>query len=81
MFLSALLDLGHKQTLEIKLKKGPINTGLTDQSLSTKKYGISCECTHNHINMEKFFCQSHTDYMNTLDTKHGGAPCTTGSVL
>lgn len=47
MFLSALLDLGHKQTLEIKLKKGPINTGLTDQSLSTKKYGISCECTYN----------------------------------
>jgi len=35
----------------------------------------------NHVDMETFFGQSHTDYVNTLDTKHGVAICMTGSVL
>lgn len=57
MCLSALLDLGQKQTLEIRLEKGPINTRLADQSLSTRNMVFPLNLSTvkiNHVNMETF---------------------------
>lgn len=68
MCLSVLLDLGQKQTLEIRLEKGPINTRLTDQSLSTRNTVFPLNLSTikiNHVNMETFWVSLALIYEHT----------------